>query len=661
MLLRDRRQALGTALLLLSSVATPLAAQLPASVDATLHQIFAGRISTGGVRFGPARWDPSGNSYTTLERSASGVDIVRYDAASGARSVVVAAAALKPRNAQEPLDIEGYDWSNNGKLLLVFTNSQRVWRQNTRGDFWVLDVASGALHKVGDKAPASTLMYAKFSPDSRRVAYVRQGDLYAESATGGDAVRLTHDASHTIVNGMTDWVYEEEFDLRDGFRWSPDGRSIAFWQFDMSGVRDFLLINDTDSLYPFTIPVQYPKAGTKNSSVRLGVLSADGRGAVTWVKLPGDAREHYLPRAEWTSPSEIALQYMDRLQQHDEVRLVDARTGASRVMFTESDSAWVDVVDDFAWTKAKDLVWLSERDGWRHLYLASHAGGAPRLATPGAFDVISLSSVDTANGWAYFAASPDNPTQSYLYRASLSAPAAPERVSPASQPGSHSYDIAPGAHWAFHTWSRSGQPSVTELVSLPDHHVVRQLGKGGTIASLRTPEFFRVNVPDGTALDGWMIKPKDFDASKKYPGLLFVYGEPAAQTVLDRAGGGQDLWHQMLADQGYVVLSVDPRGTPAPRGRAWRKVVYGAIGVLNSRDFADAIRSLTRSRSYLDSTRVGVWGWSGGASSTLNAMFRYPDVFSVGMSVAPVPDQRLYDTIYQERYMGTPQSNPTGQ
>ncbi len=672
---RDLRRALSVAALAVVVSAAAVSAQLPASVDTALHQIFSGRLSVGGVRFGPARWSADGRSYTTLERSSDGsTDIVRYDAASGARTVIVPSHALKPAGAAQSLEIEDYQWSDDGKLLLVFTHTERVWRQNTRGDYWVLNVAAAnaesstalgmtrnrALRKLGGSAPASTLMYAKFSPDSKRVAYVRQGELYVEPVAGGAPLRLTHDASRSRVNGMTDWVYEEEFGLRDAFRWSPDGKSLAFWQFDMSGVRDFLLINDTDSLYPFATPVQYPPAGTRKSSVRLGVLSADGKGKTVWAQIPGDAREKYLPRAEWTSANEIVVQSMDRLQQHNDVRLVDARTGTSKVLFTEHDSAWVDVVDDFQWTPDRALVWLSERDGWRHVYLAPHAGGAPTLVTPGAYDVISLVRVDDAHGWIYFIASPENPTQQYLYRASLRMPGAPVRVSPADQPGSHSYTIASGAKWAFHTYSRSGLASVTELVSLPDHQMIRQLGKDGTIAALRMPEFFRVGVADGTQLDGWMIKPKDFDASKRYPVLMFVYGEPAGQTVLDRAGGGQDMWHQTLADQGYIVMSMDPRGTPAPRGRAWRKVVYGAIGVLSSRDLAEAMRTMTRTRSYLDSTRVGVWGWSGGGSSTLNAMFRYPDVFSVGMSVAPVPDQRLYDTIYQERYMGTPQLNPTG-
>ena len=637
------------------------AAQLPVAVDSALRAIFGAR-GGGGVRFGPAQWSSSGDAYTTIEGSRAGAEIVEYAAATGERSVRVTAAQLTPRGATAQLDIDDYAWSSNGKRLLVFTNSKKVWRQNTRGDYWVLDLPTGVLHQVGAGMPQATLMFAKFSPNGSRVAYVRDGEIYVEPATGGPATRLTHDATRKRVNGMSDWVYEEEFDLRDGFRWSPDSKAIAFWQFDMSGIRDFVLINDTDSLYPTTTPVQYPKAGTTNSAVRLGVLRADGTGKVTWVKLQGDPRQHYLPRAEWTDNDELVLQYMDRLQHHDWVHLVDARTGAARQILDESDSAWVDVVDEIHWLNdGKDFIWLSERDGWRHLYLAPRAGGPPRLVTPGNYDVIGMAGLDDRNGVIYFMASPANATQRYLYRVAATAGDPPQRLTPADAPGSHSYDISPNGRWAFHTYSSVTRPPTTELVSLPQHTVIRQLGRSGATAQAGTPtEFFTVAIPDGATLDGWMIKPRDFDASKKYPVLVHVYGEPAGQTVVDRWGGAQEAWHRMLAERGYIVMSVDTRGTPAPKGRAWRKVIYGSVGPLAAREEADAVRALTRTRPYLDANRVAIWGWSGGGSGTLNAMFRYPDVFSVGMSVAPVADQRLYDTIYQERYMGLPQDNPKG-
>ena len=648
-------------------VAAPLTAQVPAQAAEMLRRLFASP-EFAPEHFGPARWIAGGAAYTTVEPASdnTGSDIVRYETATGARSVAVAARQLIPRGATESLDIDDYDWSSDASKLLIFTNTQRVWRQNTRGDYWVLDRAGRTLKKLGGDAPASSLMYAKFSPTGDRVAYVRQGDLYVERLADGRITRLTTGADSLHVNGMTDWVYEEEFDLRDGFRWSPDGARIAYWHFDMTGVGRFLLTNDTDSLYPFVTPVQYPKAGTTNSAVTAGVVGADG-GATTWLQVPDDPRQNYLPRLEWAGPQELVLQRINRAQNTDHVMLADATTGVVRTVLVERDSAWLDVVDDLQWLAGgKEFTWVSERDGWRHVYRVGRDGKTVRLLTPGPFDVIEVAALDEPGGWLYFIASPDNATQRYLYRIPLDGSGKPERVTPADRPGTHSYDISPDARWAWHTYSTLDTPPVTDLVRLPSHATARtvvaneRLREAVAPLTSRRGEFFRVPLPDSATLDGWMIRPRDFDSTRTYPLLMYVYGEPAGQTARDQWMGGLGLWFRMLADQGYVVASVDNRGTPAPRGRAWRKVVYGAIGVLSSREQADAVRALTRSRRYLDATRVGIWGWSGGGSSTLQAMFRYPDVYQVGMSVAPVPDERLYDTIYQERYMGLPQENKSG-
>ena len=508
-------------------------------------------------------------------------------------------------------------------------------------------------------------MFARFSPDGSRVGYVREGDLYVESVADGRIVRLTADASRTRVNGTTDWVYEEEFGLRDAFRWSPDGRRIAYWQFDMTGVRDFLLINDTDSLYSFTIPIQYPKAGTTNSAVRAGVVPAEG-GATTWIDLPGDPRNDYLPRMEWAGADELLLQRINRLQNTNRVMLASAKDGSARTVFVDRDSAWLDVVDDVTWLDGgASFLWVSERDGWRHLYSVARSDGRLTLLTPGEYDVIRVLPMTTVDGSIWFIASPDNATQQYLYRVPVKGGPA-TRITPAAQAGTHGYDIAPDGHFAIHTFSTIDRPQITDLVRLPDHRAIRTLVDNEALRSAVQPvvgggtEFFRLDIGGGIQLDGWMIRPRGFDPSKKYPLLMHVYSEPAGQTVLDRWGGGRMLWHHVLADMGYIVASVDNRGTPSPRGRAWRKVVYGSIGVLASREQAEAVRALVRVRPWLDPSRVGIWGWSGGGSATLNAMFRYPEVYQVGMSVAPVPDQRLYDTIYQERYMGLPQDNAAG-
>ena len=656
---------MGLLLPLLLPAARQVAAQ-DAAVQDQLRRIFASGDFAARQRFGPAEWVEGGTAYLTVEPSttAPGRDIVHYDAATGARSVLISARQLIPAGTNVPLDIEDYSWSADGGRLLIFTNSQRVWRQNTRGDYWVLDRQTATLRKLGGPtaAPAS-LMYAKFSPKGDQVGYVRNGDLYVESLSDGSITQLTSGADSLHVNGMTDWVYEEEFDLRDGFRWSPDGTRIAYWQFDMTGVGTFRLINDTDSLYPRIIPIQYPKAGTPNSAVRIGVVAARG-GATRWIALGDDLRENYLPRMEWAGPNELVLQRMNRLQNSNRVLLADATSGAIRTVLTEQDSAWVEVVDDLAWLGGgAEFLWPSERDGWRHLYRVSRDGSKVSLVTPGAFDVVSVAGVDEAGGWLYYIASPENATQRYLYRGRLDGKSNPQRLSPATAPGTHSYELAPGAAFAFHTYSRFDRPPSTELIRLPSHQSIRVLASDSlqraAVAGVitRPAEFFKVPVGGGLAVDGWMIRPRDFDSTRTYPMLVYVYGEPAGQTTADGWSGSRRLWHQLLADQGYVVVSFDNQGTPAPRGRSWRKVVYGAVGVISSREQADAVRSLTRSRSYLDSTRVGIWGWSGGGSSTLQALFRYPDVYQVGMAVAPVPDESLYDTIYQERYMGLPTSN----
>ncbi|HQR18252.1 MAG TPA: S9 family peptidase [Gemmatimonadales bacterium] len=665
----NRNRSLGYALLLaaLSALLAPrsVAAQVPAATTAALQQIFASRYYAP-ERFGPARWIENGAAYSTLERSATtkgGFDIVRYDAKTGARSVLIAAAALVPAGDTTPLAIDNYTWSPDTRQLMIFTNTKQVWRQNTRGDYWVLDRTSGALRQLGGAgAPASTMMYAKFSPQGDRVAFVRKGDIYVERLADGTITRLTTGADSLHVNGMSDWVYEEEFGIRDGFRWSPDGARIAFWHFDMTGVGTFLMINNTDSTYPFTIPIQYPKAGTTNSAVTAGVVSATG-GPTTWLRLPGDPREDYIPFMEWAGPDSVLVQRMNRLQNTDALILASAATGGTRTITTETDQAWLDVVDEIPWLKGnREFLWLSERDGWRHVYAVSRSTGAARLLTPGAYDANGIAAVDEKGGWLYFTASPDNATQQYLWRTRLDGKGKVERITPAGEAGTHRYNVSPDARWAIHSWSTFDTPPVTELVSLPGHAVARVLAANTELAAkvkaAVTPgEFFHVTIADGSTLDGWMLKPRDFDPTKRYPMLMYVYGEPAGQTVLDSWGGGTRLWHQALADQGYLVASVDNMGTPAPKGRAWRKAVYEQIGVLSSMQQAQAVQALARTRPYVDSTRVGIWGWSGGGSSTLQAMFRYPEVYQVGMSVAPVPDERLYDTIYQERYMGLPGPN----
>lgn len=655
------------AVVLIQSSAVAAGGQAPDPSLLTLERIYASR-EFASERFGPARWLEDGSGYTTLEAARSGgdaFDIVRYDPETGAAEVLVAAENLRPTGAASPLVVEDYDWSADGSKLLIFTNTRRVWRTNSRGDYWVLDLADGGLRQLGGNADEATLMFAKFSPQGDRVGYVSENDLYVERLSDGSITRLTDNGSPTMINGTFDWAYEEEFGIQDGFRWSPDGERIAFWQLNSEGVRNFLLVNYTDSLYPQLTSIPYPKVGEVLSSARVGVISSAG-GPVRWMDVPGDPRNNYIARMEWAANSdELVLQHLNRAQDTNDVMLADATTGAVRIVHTDRDQAWVDVVDDLRWLDGGErFTWVSEKDGWNHVYSVSRAGGESPI-TPWPMDVISIELIDEDGGWLYFMASPDNPTQRYLYRSRLDGSGEPERLTPESDAGTTSYQVSHDGRWAFQTHSSFEVPNTVRLVSLPDHRVVRTLAANARLKktvdglSRGEVEFFRVDAGEGVQLDGWLMKPPGFDPSRKYPLLFYVYGEPAGQTVVDRWGGRRYLWHLMLAQQGYLVVSIDNRGTPAPRGREWRKIVHGDIGTLASRDQAAANRTI-REWPFVDADRIGIWGWSGGGSMTLNMMFRYPELYGTGMSVAPVPDQLYYDAIYQERYSGTLEEHAAG-
>jgi dipeptidyl-peptidase-4 len=689
----SRRSLRSLALVLLLIAPTAPAARQPppeaqgaTSPTDMIDRIFAAREFSEPPA-PPPRWLEDGTSYVQMEpaggSASSGTNVVVYDAATGAKRDSITAAQLTPEGARAPVDIEGLSWSKDRKRVLVFTNTRRVWRTNSRGDYWLLDRATGRLKKIGGDAPEASLMYAKFNPDATSVAYVRQNDLYVEGLADGTISRLTQDGTDLIINGGSDWVNEEELDLHDCFRWSPDGRRIAFWQFDAHGVGNFRLIyslgKERDIVthlpysqtgpYPSAVNVPYPLAGTANSAVRAGVVDAGG-GTVTWMQAPGDARQNYLGRLQWVDARTLLIQQLNRLQNTDNYLLADADTGAVRQMWRDHDDAFITIgfgglPEAHPMRGGAEFLAVTEKDGWMHVYRVGR-DGRETLVTRGNMDAISIAGVDEKAGWLYFIASPDNATQRFLYRAPLDGRTDPVRVTPREFAGTNSYAISPDGRYAFHSFSSFDVPGIRQLVTLPDHKMVRVTEDNARLkqklAGFMTPpvEYFKANAGDGVMVDAYMLKPPDFDASKRYPVLAYVYGEPAGQTVADRWGGPTALYHRYIASLGYLVVSFDNAGTPAPRGRDWRKTVYGAVGVLSSKQQARALRSLAETRSYVDLDRVAVWGWSGGGTNTLNLLFRSPDLYKVGMSVAPVPDQRLYDTIYQERYMGLPQDNVEG-
>jgi dipeptidyl-peptidase-4 len=656
------------------SLVSPLPAQAPFEKNLTgavktdpailtLDRIFSSN-DFEEARAPAIKWRKKNSRYITRETTPGGQQLVEHDPATGNREVLVPDHWLIPPGESKAIPIESFEFSNDESRLLIYTNSKRVWRVNSRGDYWLLDLSTRDLKKLGGDVPPSTMMFATLSPNGKQVCYVHRNNLYVQDLLDLRITPLTTDGSPTLINGTFDWVYEEELDLRNGFRWSPDSQSVAYWQLDSEGVKEFFITNSSEGAYAKLISIRYPKTGEDNSAARIGVVSASG-GKTLWLDVPGNPREHYLAKMEWAG-DQIAIQQFNRLQNANHVMLANPNTGFVRTVFTEKDAAWVDNHNDFRWVdKGKSLVWLSERDGWQHAYLVPRGGGAAVPITRGEFDVINIEAIDEKGGWLYYLASPSNPTQRYLYRVPLKG-GTPECLTAADQPGTHSYSISPDAQWAVHTYSKFATPAVAALIRLPEHKIVKTFTDNAALkkrlAALKAgpTELFRVDIGGGTMLDGWCIKPPDFDAEKKYPVLFYVYGEPAGQTVLDRWDGRRFLWHSMLAQQGYVVMSVDNRGTPAPRGREWRKIVYRQIGILSSADQAAAVRALLKERPYMDASRIAIWGWSGGGSMTLNAIFRYPDLYKTAMAVAPVPNQRHYDTIYQERYMGLPADNVEG-
>jgi len=631
----------------------------------TLQRLFTDK-DFDEEKLGAIRWSKRAGHYFTLEAPREGKlgkDLVKHDAATGEKTILASAQSLTAKGDTKPLSIDSYDFSADEKLVLLFTNTKKVWRKNTRGDYWLMNLETKKLTKLGGKAPASSLMFAKFSPDSSQVAYVKQHNLFVQNLADLAITQLTSDGSEEVINGTSDWVNEEELGLRDGFRWSPDGTQLLYWQFDTREVKRFTLVNQTDAKDQQFTTFPYPNAGEQNSATRLGVITAKG-GQTRWLAIPGDSRQHYLPKAEWTPDGKgLLVQQFNRLQNTLKVLLADPATGETKLVLTETDKAWVENKNDIAWI-GEDFLWLSERSGWRHAYRV-RLNGAVTPITTGHFDVIDIAKLDAKGGSLYFIASPDNATQRYLHHVSLEGGKI-MRLSPVNQPGTHGYDISEEARWAVHTHSSMTSPPLIQLVSLPEHQTVRVLKTQKMLreklAQLALPltKFIQVDLGNGVALDGWVMCPTDLDPAKKYPLLMHVYGEPAGTTVKDAWGGQRFLWHAMLAQQGYVVASVDTRGTPSPKGRDWRKAVYRQLGVLNAAEQAEALSELLKRFSHLDPQRVGIWGWSGGGSSSLDALFRYPHLYRTAIAVAPVADRRLYDSIYEERYMGLPAENAEG-
>lgn len=699
------------------------------------------------------RWGEGGSFYTTLhsrpftakEHAApvSSQDILLHNAGTGEVSILVAAEKLVPRGEIYPLGIDDYATSHDKGKLLIFTKAQKVWRYKTKGTYYALDISldhvdGSQLHQLGSSlANPTQLMFATFSHGATMIAYVMDHNIYVEDLASKSIRQLTHDGSPEIINGTFDWVYEEEFHLRHGFRWGPEDDQISFWRVDQTHVKVVHLINNTDELYPKLNPIHYPKCGEANAIVDIGIIrindpllsfesEATSSNNPSWFNIPGmpGDEETYISGMEFIkcgpNRGKILIQRLNRIQNCLQFWLIntDAKGEFHYCnFFTDIDSCWVDSLSlsDYFWTKpGEEFLYLSDRDGWRRAYAVSLSSSTDCNSssntnsnccnngvgditdtgvtidqsvitelTPMSMDVESIVGYSAELHCIYYISTlPTDAMRRYLFCVNLHDPiGGSTRVTPIDKQyeGTNGYSLSSDAKYAVHTISSLHRPVVTSIVALPGHQTLTVLATNAElfrryelIKDAPKIETFRVDISADDAntnlhpdmlLDAWCMFPPEFNSNLKqhYPVLFHVYGEPCAAIVRDQWQNRIGLWHRMLAQRGCIVISIDNRGTPAPRGHSFRKeCVYRQIGQMASTDQAQAVRRLLKDRAYIDPHRVAVWGWSGGGSMTLNNLFRSPDLFTHGISVAPVPDMRLYDTIYQERYMDTPSQNSTG-
>lgn len=600
-------------------------------------------------------WDAE-DSYLTNEQG----NIVRVTLPGLTKQTLVTAAQLNPGNGQAALTFSNFTLSPDKKKLLLFTDSRRQYHNNFYS-CWIYDLTTKKLARAGAGLPKGQLLNAQFSPDSRYLAFVYNNNIYAEDLTTFKTKQLTTDGSKTRLNGWFDYVYSEELFLTNGLRWSPDSKRIAFWQMDASKVGTFYMINNTDSIYPRPIPLIYTRPGEPIAEARIGVVNlADAK--KTWVTLEGNPQQYYITQMDWNPDNRhLLIQQLNRRQNESKLILCNPVTNTKNILFTDTDEAWVDVKAfwnrggaPFDWlANGTSFIWFSEKSGWRKLYRIGLDGKQTEL-TKGDHDVMAINGIDEKNGYLYYTASPTSAVQRYLYRTRLDGSGTPERVSPASQEGTHRYTFSPTGKWAQHSFSSHKMLAATEWVQMPAHTPV---DPATSIEKTLKPNpqapritFFTIKTDEGIEMDGYMIKPVDFDENKKYPVVFNVYSEPAAATVNDAAGvGGRGVFYN--TDSGYITISVEGRGTPVPKGRAWRKAIYGKLGWINPNDQAAAAKKILE-WPFVDRNRIAVYGSSGGGSTTMHLLFRYPEIYKVGLASAGVPSYLHYNSTYQERYLG---------
>lgn len=602
-------------------------------------------------------WMRDGRYYSALEKG----EVVQHDVTTGqATQTLVTRQQLRPAGTDQPLAVDGYEFNADEQKMLFSTATEPIYRRSSKANYYVYDRATQKLLPLSSGGKQS---YASFSPDGRRVAFMRQNNLYLVDLTTMQETPITTDGQvNKLIHGGGDWVYEEEFEVSKAFKWSPDSKQLAYISFDESQVPEYNL-QEWGPLYPQDYRYKYPKAGEANSVVSVSVYDV-AAGRTTKMDI-GQDPEQYIPRLNWTqTPGVLSLQRMNRLQNKLELLHGNTATGKTDVVWTDTDKAYVEVTDDLRYLQnGKQFVITSERDGYRHLYLFDLKGKLIKQLTQGQWDVSEFVGVDEQGGQAYYLSAEASPQQRHLYRVDLKGKNK-TRLGEAGN-GTDVVNMSPDFRYYLNYHSAANEPQTVSLRTARDGKLVKVLEDNAALKQRMkdygfvTQEFFSFKTSEGVQLDGTTIKPAQMEAGRKYPVLMFLYGGPGSQKVMDKWNGvDYYAWFQYLAQQGYVVAIVDNRGTGG-RGAAFKKATYGQMGKLETIDQGEAARYIG-AQPWADAARIGIFGWSYGGYLSSLAMTKNADLYKAGIAVAPVTNWRYYDTVYTERFLKKPQDNPGG-
>lgn len=608
-------------------------------------------------------WMKSGGQYTT---QADG-RIVRYSITTGQPTdTLFDQRTAKATGSGQTIAMDGYALSADERKLLITTAEEPIYRRSSRAEFYVYDLGTGTLKALSSKGKQQ---YATLSPDGKRVAFVRDNNLFvSDLATGKEAQLTTDGKRNVVINGAADWVYEEEFSMARAFEWSPDSKRVAWIRFDESRVPEYNM-QTWGKLYPQDYRYKYPKAGEANSTVSVWIADASTGKKVMAQTNAATETDIYLPRITWTSaignaPALLSVRKLNRLQNRLDLLHVNATTGQATTVLTETSPTYVDLefTDDLTYlADGKSFIWTSERDGFKHVYLHELSGKLIRQITKGAFEVSNLLGVDEKTQTAYYLSTEDSPLERQLYSIKLDGSGKRKLT---DIPGTYTVNFSPDFQYFLTYHSSATQPQTVALRQSSDNRELRVLETNNALKqriagyAIAPKQFMTVPIPTGEKLNGWMIRPADFDSTKRYPVLMFVYGGPGSQQVLNSWDSRDFFWYQTLVQKGYIIACVDNRGTGA-RGNAFRTSTYAQLGKLETQDQIAAGKYL-KTLPYVDPTRVGIWGWSYGGYMSALCMTLGADVFKAGISVSPVTNWRFYDSVYSERYMKRPQENASG-